>query len=100
MLGGNRPDFILVDFRKAFNTVDDDIFLQKLYAIGFPKHAVNWFKFYLSNRSFLVNLENNFPQPASVSCDVPQWSILRQLVFLIHVNGILQAVTRDFFSLY
>ena len=31
---------------------------------------------YLSNRSFLINLGNNFGQPASASCGVPQDSIL------------------------
>ena len=66
--------------------------LQKLYAIGLSKHTVNWFKFYLSNKSFLVNLENNFSQPASVSCGVPQGSILGPRLYLIHVNDMSQAV--------
>ena len=63
---------ILIDLQK----VDHDMLLQKLYAIGFSKRTVNWFKSYLSNRSFKVNLGNNFSQPASVSCGVPQGSIL------------------------
>ena len=59
---------ILIDLQKAFDTIDHDVLLQKLYAIGFSKYTVNWFKSYLSNRSFKVNLGNNFSQPASVSC--------------------------------
>ena len=51
---------ILIDLQKAFERIDHDVLLQKLYAIGFSKHTVNWFKSYFSNRSFLVNLENNF----------------------------------------
>ena len=66
---------ILIDLQKAFDTIDQGILLQKLYAIGFSKHTVNWFQSYLSNRSFLVNLGNNFSQPASVSCSVPQGSM-------------------------
>ena len=62
---------ILIDLQKAFDTIDHDVLLQKLYAIGFSKRTVNWFKSYLSNRSFKVNLGNNFSQPASVSCGVP-----------------------------
>ena len=73
---------ILIDLQKAFDTIDHDVLLQKLYAIGFSKHTVNWFKSYLSNRSFLVNLENNFSQPASASCGVLQGSILGPLLFL------------------
>ena len=63
---------ILNDLSKAFATIDYDILLQKLYATGFSKHSVNCFQFYLSNRSFLVDLRNNFSQPSSVSCGVPQ----------------------------
>ena len=58
---------ILIDLQKAFDTIDHDVLLQKLYASGFSKRTLNWFKFYLSNRSFKVNLGNNFSQPASVS---------------------------------
>ena len=45
---------ILIDLQKAFDTIDHDVLLQKLYAIGFSKHTVNLFKSYLSNRSFLL----------------------------------------------
>ena len=88
---------IPIDLGKAFETIDHDILLQKLYAIGFSKHTVNWFQSYLSNRSFLVNLGNNFSQPASVSCGVPQGSILGPLLFLIYVNDMSQAVKCDLF---
>ena len=54
--------------------------------------TVNWFKSYFSNRSFKVNLGNNFSQPASVSCGVPQGSILGPLLFLIYLNDMSQAV--------
>ena len=89
---GMMTGMILIDLQKAFDTIDHDVLLQKLYAIGFSKHTVNWFKSYLSNRYFLVNLENNFSQPASVSCGVPQGSIFGPLLFLIYVNDMSQAV--------
>ena len=82
---------ILMDLQKAFDTIGHDVLLQKLYAIGFSKHTVNWFKSYISNRSFLVNLGNSFSQPASVSCGIPQGSILVSLLFLIYVSDMSQA---------
>ena len=83
---------ILIDLQKAFDTIDHDVLLQKLYAIGFSKRTVNWFKSYLSNRSFKVNLENNFSRPASVSCGILQGSIMGPLLILIYVNDMSQAV--------
>ena len=40
---GLRTGIILIDLQKAFYTIDHDVLLQKLYAIGFSKHSVNWF---------------------------------------------------------
>ena len=88
---------ILIDLQKAFDTIDHDVLLQKLYAIGFSKHTVNLFQSYLCNRSFLVSLGNNFSKPASVSYGVPQGSILGPLSFLIYVNDISQTVKCDLF---
>ena len=80
----------LMDLQKAFDTIDYYLLLQKLYAIGFLKHTVNWFKSYLANISFLVNL-------GSPSCGVPQCSILGSLLFLIYANDMSQAVKHHLF---
>ena len=45
----------------------------------------------------MVNLGNNFCQPASVSCGVPHTSILVPLLFLIYVNNMSQAIKCDLF---
>ena len=78
----------LIDLQKAFDTIR--LLLQKLYAIGFSKHTVNWFKSYVSNISFLVNL-------GSPSCGVHQGSILGSLLFLIYANDMSQAVKYHLF---
>ena len=94
---GLMTSMILTDLQKAFDTIDHDVLLQKLYAIGFSKHTVNWFQSYLFNKLFLVNLGNNFSQPTSVSCGLPQSSILGPLLFLIYVNDMSQAAKYDLF---
>ena len=78
---GMMTGMILIDLQKAFDTIDHDVLLQKLYAISLSKRTVNWFKSYLSNRPFKINLENNFSRPASVSCGVTQGSSLGPLLF-------------------
>ena len=94
---GLMTGIILIDLQKAFDTIIHDILQQKLYAIGFSKHSVNWFRSYLINRTFLVNLGNAFSQPACVSSGVPQGSILGPLLFLIYINDMSQAVKCNLF---
>ena len=84
---------IFIDLQKAFDTIEHDILLQKLYATGFSKHSVNWFRSDLINRTFLVNLGNVFSQPA---CGVAQESILGPLHFLTCINDMSQAVNKRY----
>ena len=74
---------ILIDFQKAFDTINHDMLLKKLSIIGFSDHTVKCFQSYLSNRKFTVNLENSFSEVLSISCGVSQGSILGPLLFLI-----------------
>ena len=95
--GGLMNGMVLVDLHKDFDTIDHDILLKKLSAIGFSKHTICWFKSNLSNRLLRVNLENCYSDPSNITCGVPQGSILGPLVFLIYVNDMPQAVKSNFF---
>ena len=79
---------ILINLQKAFETIHHGILQQKLHAVGFSKHSVNWFRSYLISRTFLVNLGNVFSQPAYVTGGIPQGSILGPLPFLIYINHV------------
>ena len=68
------------------------ILLQKLKAIRFPKETLQWFRSYLSEQIFLVNIESKLSDFGKISCGVPQGSILGPLLFLIYVNDMPQAV--------
>ena len=80
---GLTTGMILIYLQKAFDTIDHDILLPKLYSIGFSKHSVNWFQSYSISRTFLVNLRNVISPPSCLSIGVPQGSILGPLLFLI-----------------
>ena len=86
---------ILIDLQKAFDTINHEILLGKLHAIGFSEKTVAWFKSYLSDRAFKVNINNHFSDLSKISCGVPQGSILGPLLFLLYVNDMPQAVHSD-----
>ena len=88
---------ILIDLQKAFDTIDHEIFLQKLKFIGFRETAIEWYKSYLEDRYFVVNVEGSTSQKAELNCGVPQGSILGPLIFLIYVNDMSQAVNCDLY---
>ena len=83
---------ILIDLQKAFDTIDREILLQKLKAVRFSKGTLKWFRSYLCERIFLVNIESKLSDFGKISCGVPKGSILGLLLFLIYVNDMPRAV--------
>ena len=89
---GKLTGMILIDLQKAFDTIDHEILLMKLECLGFSKSSINWYKSYLENRKFLVNVENEYSNPGDLTCGVPQGSILGPLIFLMYVNDMPKSV--------
>ena len=79
---------VFLDLKKAFDTIDHNIFLSKLYAYGIPDNIHNWFKSYLSDRSQYVTYDGARSETHFIRCGVPQGSILGPLLFIIYMNDI------------
>ena len=79
---------VFIILEKAFDTVDHEILLQKLYYYGIPGLAHNWFRSYLSNRQQFVFISGSSSELMPIKCGVPQGSTLGQLLFLLYINGL------------
>ena len=57
-------------------------------ATSFSKQTIGWYKSYLSNQLFRVNLEKCYSDPSNITCGISQEFILGPLMFLIYVNAV------------
>ena len=74
---------IFLDLSKAFDTVNHDILLSKLYFYGIRGSCHAWIKDYLSNRKQIVKYNQIRSSERLISCGVPQGSVIGPLLFLI-----------------
>ena len=84
---------LLVDIQKAFDTLDNVVFLEKMKYFVFRASVIKWFESYLSNRKFLVCIDNVVSEAGTLKYGVPQGSILGPLLFLLYVDDFPQSLS-------
>ena len=83
---GNISMAAFIDIKKAFDSVNYIILIKKLEQYGIRNRSLTLIENYLSKRQQCTVANNTRSSMLSLSCGVPQGSILGPLFFLLYIN--------------
>ena len=79
---------VFLEIRKAFDSVDHSILLEKVQFYGVADRELMWFKSYLTARKQHCLINECSSSQSNLLCGVSQSSILGPLLLLIYINDL------------
>jgi ribonuclease P/MRP protein subunit RPP40 len=79
---------VMIDLKRAFETLNRDILIQKLEKYNIRGTVIKWIRSYLAGRTKTVKIDGNESEPLSCNIVVPQGSVLGPLFFIIYMNDL------------
>ena len=77
-----------LDLKKAFDTIDHEILIEKLNMYGVKRHSLGLLESYITNRSQKCFINGTLSHSKPIKCGIPQGSILGPLFFLVYINDL------------
>lgn len=97
---GQYTGVIYIDLRKAFDTLNHSILLDKLRKLGVTHFSNDWFADYLFSRTQQVLYQGSLSSPCYLSSGVPQGSIIGPLLFILYINDLPDAIKHSELLMY
>ena len=85
---GNITCAVFLDFSKAFDAINHQTLLDKLYKYGIRGLPHAWFSSYITNRKQFVKVGNTESSLKTIMCGVPQGPTLGPRLFLLYINDL------------
>ena len=79
---------VFIDLKKASDTVDHQLLVEKLKVYGIRGVANRWLQNYLTNRKQYVVIDDHSSDMLDMTCGVRQGSVLGPILFIICINDI------------
>ncbi|KAG8340777.1 hypothetical protein TRVL_08398 [Trypanosoma vivax] len=85
---GEKTAAVFIDYARAFDSVVLGCTVEGVLSFGVEKHLVAWIAGFLKGRAAKVRVNNVLSEDASLTCGVPQGSVLGPLPFVVAVDSL------------
>ena len=80
---------LLIDFRKAFDTISHSFLHNTLHTLGFGRDIISWVKLFLNNRNAQILMGGNLTNDILLKQGVPLGDVISPYLFILMVEMLL-----------